>query len=226
MKQLRTASEAEVIAEFLKGEYHQKEYHVDRQRYEAVVMNPNLSDASQNAARRQLLYRRHRVTWKELPEDTRWFLVQLGPDDLDRIRVFPRGHWPKIALNSSFAIADVVSSIKQRCFAAEASDDVTAIHAIAYRLKQQADNSSVLLIGVDEAQPLTILEGNHRMIAAALSSTDIVASFNFYAGFSPAMTECFWYHTTTENMFRHVYRRLRDLQPNLLLRELKQRWAA
>lgn len=225
MKRIRPASEAEVVAEFLKGEYHQKEYHADRIHFEKMVMNPNLADEEENALRRELLYRRHRITWTELPKNTRWFQVELGPDELNRLRVFPRGHWPKIARHSSFAIADIVKSIRQRRFATEASDDVTAIHAIAYRLRQQPDHSSVLLIGVDEGQPLTILEGNHRMIAAALSPQKIVASFTFYAGFSSAMTECFWYHTTRENLFRHVWRRLRDLQPNLV-RVLKQRWAA
>jgi hypothetical protein len=188
-------------------------------------MNPNLVDEEENAIRRELLYRRHRITWKELPRDTRWSQVELAPDELNRVRVFPRGHWPKIAHNSSFAIPDIAKSVQQRSFAAEACDDVTTIHAIAYRLQEQPDNSSVLLIGVDEQQPLTILEGNHRMIAAALSSKDIFACFTYYAGLSPAMTECFWYHTTPENMFRHAYRRLRDLHPNII-RDLKQRWAA
>ncbi len=225
MKRIRQASEAEVIAEFLKGEYHQKEYHVDRQRHEAMVMSPNLADAEENVLRRELLYRRHRVTWKELPKDTRWFQVELGPEELNRVRVFPRGHWPKMTGGASFGINDVVSSVRDKRFDIETANDVTAIHAIAYRLRQQPDNSSVLLIGVDDEQPLTILEGNHRMIAAALAATDLMSTFTFYAGISPAMTECFWYHTTLENLFRHTWRRLCDLRP-ALIRDLKQRWAA
>jgi hypothetical protein len=225
MKRIRPASEAEVIAEFLRGEYHQKEYHADRYQHEGIVMNPNLGNPQENATRRELLYRRHRVTWKELPKDIRWFRVELEAEDLDRVRVFPREHWPKIAGGSSFAVSDIVRSIRNRRFAANACDDVTTIHALAYRLRQQRDKRSVLLIGVDEEQPLTILEGNHRMIAAALSSRESITSFTVYAGFSPSMKDCFWSRTTPENLFRHVYRRLRDLQPNLI-RDLKQRWAA
>lgn len=214
-----------MIAEFLKGEYHQKEYHVDRNCFEAMVIYPNLASNEENAVRRDLLYRRHRVTWGELPKDTRWFQVELVPEEMGRVRVFPRGHWTKMAPGTSFAINDIVSSVRQRRFAGEIADEVTAIHAIAYRLRQQPDKSSVLLIGVDDEQPLTILEGNHRMIAAALSSNGVVSSFTFYAGISPAMTECFWYHTTPENLFRHVWRRLCDLRPNLI-RDLKQHGAA
>ena len=225
MRRIRPATEAEVIAEFLKGEYHQKEYHVDRQLHENMVMSPNLADQEENSIRRELLYRRHRITWKELPPDVRWFQIELEADDLDRVRVFPRGHWRNMAAGKSFAISDIVTSVRHKTFTGETADDVTAIHAIAYRLRQQPDNSSVLLIGVDDAHPLTILEGNHRMIAAALGSKESVKSFTTYAGFSASMTECFWYQTNPENLFRHIWRRIRDLEPNLI-RDLKQRWAA
>jgi len=225
VKRIRAATEAEVIAEFLRSEYHQKEYHVDRRKYEQLVMHPNLANELENEIRRELLYRRHRVTWNELPDNTSWFQVALELEDVDKLRIFPRGHWPKLASESSFAIVDIARNLRRHNFAPEVADDVTAIHAIAYRLRHQDDNSSVLLIGLDDLQPLTILEGNHRMIAAALDSKERVMAFNTYAGFSPSMGECFWYQTTFQNMFRHACHRLRDFQPDLF-RALIQRWAA
>lgn len=224
MKRIRPATEAEVIAEFLKGEYHQKEYHPDRSMNENLVMNPDVANEEENRKRRNLLYRRHQVTWKELPKDVRWFQAELDMEDLDRIRVFPRGHWPKIAGNSSFSISDIARNVREREFTGEVSDDVTAIHAIAYRLREQPDKSSILLIGVDEHKPLTILEGNHRMIAAAMVSPEKATSFTTYVGLSRSMIECFWYHTTFENMLRYACRRLLHMNP-AILRDLKQRWA-
>ena len=50
--------EAEVIAEFLKNEFYQKEYDKDRQEFEPIVLNPDLADEAQNVIRRALLYRR------------------------------------------------------------------------------------------------------------------------------------------------------------------------
>lgn len=225
MKRICPASEAEVIAEFLKCEYYQKEYQSDRRRYEAVVMSPDLGSDRENALRKALLFRRHRVTWNELPPDVSWFRIQLEPDDMERIRVFPRGHWPKLTTDSSFSIGDVAHNIRHRRFGIDNEDDVIIIHSIARRLRRQWDGSSVLLIGVDDEQPLTILEGNHRIIAAALNSLESICIFRAYVGFSPAMTNCFWYQTTRENMIRHLYRRLRQMRPGFL-RELKQRLAS
>src|SRR3954465_12992699 len=100
MKKIGPAKETEIIARFLRGEYYQREYHSDRDQYEAMVMNPNLADEDENRIRRDLLFRRHRVTWKTLPADTSWCKVELEPEDFERIRVFPRGHWPKLATQS------------------------------------------------------------------------------------------------------------------------------
>jgi hypothetical protein len=225
MKRIRQSNELEIIAAFLQGEYYQKEYHGDRNTYEVVVMNPNLADEEENRIRRELLYRRHRVTWKVLPGDINWFQVELEADDFERIRVFPRGHWPKLATDSSLAVRDMARTIRNGQLSRKTQDDVSAIHAIADRLQQQPDYSSVLLIGIDETKPLTILEGNHRMIAAALTSTETIPTFKVYAGFSPLMTSCFWYQATLENMLRYAYRRLLELQLNLV-RGLKQLWAS
>jgi hypothetical protein len=225
VKIIRPTTEAEAIAEFLKSEFYQKEYHADRRLHETLVMNPNLTDAEENRIRRNLLYRRHRVTWNELPSDVRWFQVQLEIEDVARLRVFPRGHWPKLKGGGSMAVEDIARSIRQRDFSADVAEDVSAIQAIAYRLRHQPDNSSVLLIGVDPLHPMTILEGNHRVVAAALTSRECVTSFNTYAGFSTSMTSCFWYETNLENMVRYACRRLLDVQPDLF-RGWIQRWAA
>ena len=224
MKRIRPAAEAEVIAEFLRGEYHQKEYHSDRAENERLVMHPDLKDEKDNQLRRELLYRRHRFTWKELPKDVRWFQAELALADISRIRVFPRGHWPKMTSGSKFSVGEIADNIRESAFDPEVSDDVSAIHAIAYRLREQEDKSAVLLIGVDDEKPLTILEGNHRMIAAALVSPDRLTSFKTFVGLSPSMTECFWYHTTLDNMLRYAWRRVLNLHPDML-RNLTQRWA-
>ena len=224
MKRIRPVAEAEVLAEFLKGEFHQKEYHADRHSYERLVMQPNLLDENENRLRRELLYRRHRYTWNELPQDVRWFQAELDLTDVKRIRVFPRGHWPKMTTGSNFGISDIAQHIRERKFDPDVANDVTAIHAITYAHRDQPDTSAVLLIGVDEDRPLTILEGNHRMIAAALISVERLTAFTIYVGLSSSMTECFWYQNTLENKLRYAWRRFVDVQPGFL-RGLRQRWA-
>jgi hypothetical protein len=64
---------------------------------------------------------------------------------------------------------------------------------------------SVLLIGVDDSSPLTIIEGNHRMAAAMLASLDMVhRRFRFYCGLSPNMTQCCWYQTDFATLSRYA----------------------
>jgi hypothetical protein len=225
LKVLRSATEPEVISEFLRSEYHQKEYHNDRHLFETMVIRPDLADEEENHDRRRLLFRRHRVTWQELPANVRWFQVQLGPEDFDKLRVFPRGHWPRIAGDSSFSLSDIVHNIRERRFAPETADDITSILAISYRLRLQVDHSSILLIGLDSEKPLVILEGNHRMIAAALAGQEVVQSFIVYAGFSPDMSECYWYQNSLSNLFHHACRRFTGAVPTLI-RSPKPRRAA
>src|SRR5437868_12403507 len=44
----RRVTEAEVIAEFLKNEFYQKQYDKDRKEFEPIVLNPDLTDDAQN----------------------------------------------------------------------------------------------------------------------------------------------------------------------------------
>ncbi len=215
MKIVYPVSENEVISEFLRGEYHQPEYHRDREHHETFVTNPDLNDSRQNHLRRKLLFRRHRVTWNELPDNVAWFRTELNAEDLERIRVFPRGHWPRMANGLSLSVNDLVSAIRTNKFHPSTVEDVNSIQAIASQLRQRSDAGSIMLIGIDESSPLTILEGNHRMIAAALVSPTQFANFNCYCGFSPKMEKCFWYQDNRENFVRHAIRRVLNNQPRL-----------
>ena len=64
-------------------------------------------------------------------------------------------------------------------------------------------NATVLLIGVDNTGPLTILDGNHRMAAALLSHASAHSRFRFICGFSPDMTRCCWYATNVNTLLRY-----------------------
>ena len=44
MKKLRRVTEAEVIAEFLKNEFYQEEFHQDREQFEELVLAAQIND--------------------------------------------------------------------------------------------------------------------------------------------------------------------------------------
>jgi hypothetical protein len=86
------------------------------------------------------------------------------------------------------------------------------IQLLRYRLQRDSVNSAVLLIGVDEEQPLTILEGNHRLAAAMLISPHLVhTGFRVICGLSPHMYESCWYDTNIPNLWSYLKNRLSNL---------------
>jgi len=211
MKKLRRVTEAEVIAEFLKNEFYQEEFHEDREQFEQLVLDADISDEAGNALRRALLFRRRGHMWRELPADTQWCEVKIEPQDLERVRVFPRAQWRRVA-NGSFLLKDIVRRIKTKPFRGRTRDFIAKVQALSYHLRNQDDQSAVLLIGIDDDHPVTVLEGNHRLTAALLASPAVMQNrFRVFCGFSPAMSQSCWYQTSLANLWRYAGNRLRNL---------------
>lgn len=211
MQKLRRVTEAEVIAEFLKNEFYQEEFHHDRQQFEELVLRADVDDCNSNALRRALLFRRRGHMWRELPPDTTWWEVQIEAPDLHRIRVFPRAQWRKVA-DGSFLLKDIVQRIRTHRFRGATRDFIAKVQALSYRVRVSDDNSAVLLIGIDDQNPVTVLEGNHRLTAALLASPEILQTrFRVYCGFSPRMSESCWYQTNLPNLWRYGRNRIRNL---------------
>ena len=203
MQRLRRVTEQEVIAEFLKSEFHHAEFHDYRQRFEHLVLQADVTNAAENALRRALLYRRRGHMWHELPAGTEWWEVQIDPPDLKRIRVFPRAHWRRIA-NGSFFLLDVTARIRARSFARRIQECVTKVEAIIDSLRRGESLGCALLIGVDESKLLTILEGNHRLTAALLDYDNVPQNqLRVFCGFSPRMYDCCWYETNLSTLWRY-----------------------
>jgi hypothetical protein len=137
--------------------------------------------------------------------------VELEPGDLEFVRVFPRAQWRKIA-GESFLLRDIVNRIRTVRFSGNKSDFIARVQALSYRLRTEHDRSAVLLIGIDEQNPLTILEGNHRLTAALLAGPAMFGhQFRVLCGFSPHMSQSCWYETNLPNLWRYGQNRLRNL---------------
>jgi hypothetical protein len=70
-------------------------------------------------------------------------------------------------------------------------------------LQEDPGFSAVILIGLNEMEPLTVLDGNHRLVAATLTSPSGLKKLRFLCGLSPRMTECCWYNTNLMTLFRY-----------------------
>lgn len=208
LRVLRSLSENEVIACFLRSEFHHPEFR-DYQEFLHLVSEPDLESHRENALRRALLFLRRGAMWRELPEDTQWFQVQLTPDDLARIRFFPRAQWRRVA-EGSFYLSDMIESLRMKW--PESSDDefFRKLDRLTDSVQESLVNPTVLLIGIDDRSPLTILDGNHRIAAAMLAEPPAsLESFQFICGLSPQMTRCCWYKTNVNTLWRYLTNLLR-----------------
>ncbi len=209
MKTLKRVTEAEVVAEFLKNEFYEPEFHRDRKRFERLVVEADLTNEKENALRRALLFRRRAILWRELPSDIQWWETQLELSDVEKVRVFPRAQWRRLA-NGSYLVPDIVDRLRHVQINQRSDGFYAKIQSLSYRLRQEPDNSAVMLIGIDAQRPFTLIEGNHRFTAAILASPELVTQrFRFYCGFSPRMIECCWYKTNLPNLWRYAKNRAR-----------------
>jgi hypothetical protein len=198
---IRRVLEDEVIGEFLRSDFHCPEFR-EYQSMNELLVNPNFEDPEENSKRRALLFIRHLALWKELPSDTEWYEVEVGQPDLANIRIFPRAQWRKVA-RGSFSAIEVAEGMRTRRHLLEASF-VKKIAAMSDSLNRgETDFAAVVMIGVNENEPVTVLDGNHRLTAAILASPSRLRDLRFLCGFSPRMTECCWYNSNLVTLFRY-----------------------
>jgi len=201
---LRRLAEEEVIAEFLRSEFHHPEFNEYRVAFESIVQRPNLSNPRENEVRRALLFLRRGAMWRELPSDTKWYAVGLAVKDLSRIRFFPRAQWRRMA-RGSFYLPQVVQQLQWELQAPGEDEFLNKLRTLSSSVREGMANPSVLLIGVNPTGPLTILDGNHRMAAAMLGRPPApLGKFRFICGFSPKMTRCCWYDTNFNTLLRYL----------------------
>ena len=209
MKKITRTTEAEVVAEFLKGELFHPEYDDARESFESLVNHPDLTNEEENAIRLALLFRRRDTMWRELPEDIQWWNIELAPEDIEHINVFPRAHWRRIA-NGDFQALRVAEKIRTQLEQGKTSMLLAKIHILRTNLQLEGPRSTVMLLGIDEHHPFTLLEGNHRFIASLLLPREIMLRrLRLVGGFSPQMHKCCWYKTDLPNLLHYTKNRIK-----------------
>ena len=196
-------SEDAAIAEFLKSDFHVPAFRDYQKTFSSIVVDPNFGDPEENAKRRALFFIRHSYLWREIPQDTEWYEVEIKPDDLASVRMFPRAQWRKVASGrfSCLQIADGMRKDEDQLDAAF----ISKIRAISRRFDAiDPGLNAVILIGTSEAEPLTVIDGNHRLMGALMHSPDAIKKLRFICGLSPRMTECCWYRTNLITLFRYA----------------------
>jgi O-antigen/teichoic acid export membrane protein len=199
---IRRVLEDEAIAEFLKSDFATPAFKEYRATLGSIVEAPDFENAEENATRRALLFLRHLALWKEIPPDTEWYEAAVNEDELSNIKVFPRAQWRKLA-RGNYSVTEVTTRLETY---RNVLDDtfISKIDAIEDELLHpDVAFGAVILIGVSETEPVTMLDGNHRLVAALLTSPRRLEKLTFFCGLSPRMSECCWYNTNLPNLFRY-----------------------
>jgi O-antigen/teichoic acid export membrane protein len=203
-------TEEEVIAEFLRSEFHHPEFDEYRYEFDHLVRHPDLTSRRENSVRQALLFLRRGAMWRELPENTKWYEVELTPEDLNRVRFFPRANWRRFA-QGSFFLSNVVERIRPALELSFRDEFLAKLRLLTSSVQENLTNPTILLIGIDKQSPLTILDGNHRMAAAMLNpSPAVLDRLRFICGFSPDMTRCCWYSTNVNTLLRYLSNLVRN----------------
>lgn len=211
MRKLNRITEAEVVAEFLKAEFYRQEYDRDRQKFEAMVHSPDLAHAAENAVRRALLFRRREHMWRELPLDTVWWETEFEPQELESVNVFPRAQWRRIS-DGNFQALHVAQRISQQLEEGRSSVLLAKIQTLRATMQVDGPRSTILLIGVDDQHPVTLLEGNHRFISSLLLPPEVmIRRLRLVCGFSSQMDKCCWYKTDVNNLLHYTKNRIKHL---------------
>ena len=216
---IRGVSEDEVIAEFLRSDFASPEFQGYQETLHEIVNTPDLDDADENAKRRALLFIRHLALWKEIPTGTQWFEVEINAADLGQIRVFPRAQWRRLA-HGNFSITEIAKKVRAGR-GTVGTPFMSKMESIGDQLLQQEHGfSAVILIGLNVRETLTVLDGNHRLVAAMLASEVSMIKLRFLCGLSPRMGECCWYNTNCRTLFRYginiLARALHNPEPELV----------
>ena len=221
----RRVSEDEVIAEFLKNDWQCPEFRDYQDAAARLLTTSNFADPIENQMRRALLFIRHGALWRELPRGTEWFEAEIGGADLHRIRVFPRAQWRKLA-HGDFSITQVAERITDAAYRQVTPQSFRKkIEDLRDHVAQNAAAGAILIIGLSENAPFTILDGNHRLVAALLTSPETVCRLRFFCGLSPRMAQCCWYRTNLTTLLRYATNLLRCVvyDPEGRLAQLLQR---
>lgn len=204
---VRRVSEDEVIAGFLKSDFLSPAFREYQETMRDIVNNPDLGDADENAKRRALFFIRHFSLWKQIPVGTEWYEMEINESNLGQIRAFPRAQWRRLA-HGNFSITEVAEGVRTRKHLVKVSFLMKIVSIGDQLHRDDPGFGAVILIGLNESERLTIIDGNHRLVAAMLSSPSALKKLRFFCGLSPRMAECCWYNTNLMTLCRYGINKL------------------
>jgi hypothetical protein len=164
----------EVYLAFLRGEYTRIPSEAARLAARKLLEHPNLTDADENCSRFLFLMSIRGPLLQRIPYSTKWYCVRfLRQEHLPQLRVIARCGWDSMTKSDENELLNVVKREHPT-------------------LKERPEQwVPPILWGHDKDSPLTILEGNNRLLAYAADPRPKL-EIPFYVGLSDDL--CFFHY--------------------------------
>jgi hypothetical protein len=192
---VRPASEAEVVASFLRGELDSPRYGArllgfmcDDGVDASVLRKPNLADAGECAYRERLLDRhrgwlRREGLFAGLPRRIDWSRAALTPEEVLAIDYINWDWWLRLSGGTRRPL-DAAARIRRE----EAADAIAEWHqSIAARLQSDEPPPELVAVSPPDRSRLVLLEGHSRLTAYAVYPEYLPAELEIYLGTAPDM---------------------------------------
>jgi hypothetical protein len=165
-------AEAEMVAHFLHTELGSERFGAairrlleQKQLTPKLLEHPNLSNASENRQRAELLgewrgYRRDEDVFKDLPDDVQWWRAFLSAADLERVTHLNDAYW--IAFSGG---SRLVCDAATRILAGAMPDIAAGYCSLAHALETGIRFPDLILLYNPKEDKLVVLEGHVRVTA-------------------------------------------------------------
>jgi hypothetical protein len=194
MRILRSSSEDEMIAVFLRGELPAERYGaateqalVNARADRRVVEEPDLSDSAANALRRRLLSEVRGYggvgLFHGFPGDVRWEWAAFALEELMAVRYIEYSYWVELSGGTRLP-TDGARRLREGVEPYGVPSD--GFFELADELTAGARFSPLIL--VDGPSGLVVLEGHARLTAYALQPTAVPPELEVLVGTSPSMS--------------------------------------
>ena len=197
MRRLRSSSEAEMVALFVRTEMSSDRFGaeiralLERDRVpEHVVTGPDLGDDAENQVRLRLLteqrgYSSRTDYFEGFPDDVRWQWMAITPAELAEVRYIDYSYWNELSGGSRLAV-DAVPRIRAGVAPFGVPSD--RLLGLAREVAAGARFPPLILVTTGPRGPLVVLEGHVRLSAFMLARDHLPQELEVLVGSSATMT--------------------------------------
>jgi hypothetical protein len=192
MKLLKAASEAAMVAAFLKAECFSPRFSGDLESAirslgvkEAVITQPDIASEQENEQRARVLgeyrgYRQNREMFQDIPANFKWYEGELCREEIGRLHYVDYSYWNELTDNTHL-VKNAVANIRTGKVVFDVSND--RFWSFAEEISHGKYNfEPIILWGQNSGSPLEILEGHMRATALVLAGGQAPAAIEVLVG--------------------------------------------